>query len=298
MGIKIPANKGSLTVEACITFPIFLCFLLFFVVIIQGAIIQIQLDYAVNETAKELAASAYPLALLNEYEDQLKENYSPAQVFSDQETKNFQELNFSTENFFTRFLSGQIDILDLKSIFTSLSEPLLLDNLIFSLYPQYQQFKAEGQYVYAGYVLDKFINSHLINKQKLFLEYVKFPQSDLEYLRTETEEEAFNQDDIVIEVKYEFTIPLPFFYQNLVFKHMAVEKAWLKGRNGVITRSEEGLDFNESEEETEYVYKARTGKKYHRYQHCDYLEKSCITLTLKEALELGLTEHKNCPHRF
>ena len=45
-------------------------------------------------------------------------------------------------------------------------------------------------------------------------------------------------------------------------------------------------------------YRARTGKKYHAYYYCEYLNKSCIPITLEEALEKGLTYHENCPYRF
>lgn len=62
-------NKGSLTVEACIALPVFLCFFYLLLFFAKIACINIILDNAVKETAQQVAAVSYPLRLVNEYID-------------------------------------------------------------------------------------------------------------------------------------------------------------------------------------------------------------------------------------
>ena len=63
-------KNGSVTIEAVLTFPLFLSFFIIILYIIRMAAIQVVLNHAAGETAKQLAALSYPVALINEMEDE------------------------------------------------------------------------------------------------------------------------------------------------------------------------------------------------------------------------------------
>jgi methylphosphotriester-DNA--protein-cysteine methyltransferase len=72
--------------------------------------------------------------------------------------------------------------------------------------------------------------------------------------------------------------------------HTAVEKAWLKGSFGVITKKEEGIDLAF---DSTIVYITRTGIRYH-LGSCRHLHSSKIPIEINEAKEEGYTPCKVC----
>ena len=57
-------TTGSITIEAAAVFPVFLVFMLLMINFINIAAVYIGMDHAVSETAKLIAANAYPIQSL------------------------------------------------------------------------------------------------------------------------------------------------------------------------------------------------------------------------------------------
>lgn len=69
--IRKKSNRGSLTVESCIALTFFLCLFLFLLFIVKFSCINIVLDHAASETAKQIATCSYPVSLLDDYKNEL-----------------------------------------------------------------------------------------------------------------------------------------------------------------------------------------------------------------------------------
>lgn len=53
------SEKGSLTLEACVVFPIFMLFMVFIINLVNVGMIYLAMDHAVSETVKQMATEAY-----------------------------------------------------------------------------------------------------------------------------------------------------------------------------------------------------------------------------------------------
>ena len=52
-------DKGSVTVEASIVFPIFVCVIISIIFLIKAVIVHEIIQHAINEAAHELSAASY-----------------------------------------------------------------------------------------------------------------------------------------------------------------------------------------------------------------------------------------------
>lgn len=297
--------RGSLTVEACIVLPLFLYFFLLLLCIIKIACIQVALNHAVNETSKQIAATFYPVSFLNEYEEEL------TLVGTKKNTDSFSREK-NSENFWVDLLSGEMHLSQANQLINMVKATVKGEqdwHKIFEQFysDQYMIFKEKGACLAADKILKKNINQSILDREKLNISLVKVPESTTSYRgnrqkRCEIKEElgiTLNRNDVLLLVEYPMKIPMPFWSsKQITLRSLAVERAWLRGSNGIYTEKEEGIDFDQIDKATTYVYRTKTGKKYHTYKNCKYLEKSCIPLTLEEAKKMGLTKHENCPNRF
>lgn len=81
--LKLRKNaKGALTVEACISFSFFICLFFLLLFFVKTVCIHMTLDHAVNETAKQIATSAYPVSILNEKEEDFADKIPTAEYWS------------------------------------------------------------------------------------------------------------------------------------------------------------------------------------------------------------------------
>ena len=276
MRLKI-GRKGSLTVEAAIILPLFLCFFFLLAFLIKAACIHISLDHAVRETAREIAATAYPLSYLNEMVDELeKENDSLPAALCDE--------------LLGELMTGNIDKKGLQKILIKISGREFTEHIGFSWKKQLQQRITRE-------LLSKYLMGTYVNTDEVNLRLAEFPQGDWEYSRTWTSSEDkeqdsnrpgwlperdYGQDDVVIALEYKLAIPLPFYKDwGITFRHAAVERGWLTGGNGVYSNRQD-VGIYEQKLNEEVVYVTRTGVKYH-VDGCRYLRKSKIPLSLEEA---------------
>lgn len=313
---KNRGSTGSITIEACISLPVFLSFFYLLLFLIRVACINLVMDHAVSETARYFAESAYPLSILNEYEDEKVESQKSLSL-KDDEPLIDTEGNILPKRFLTILLDPGEMKADNIDLITGMLKSNLSDGLtevfglgiLDSLHSEYQAIKDTGKYYLAKRVLTRHLQESWVNQDQVYLSFVKLPEGQAEYaayikdgsnqLMYLQPERDFNRDDVVIMAEYIIKIPFPFLSgKNLRLRYAAVERAWLKGSNGVYTSSEEGLDLFNKNNDKGYVYITRTGSKYHLYSTCAYLEKSSIPITREEAEKRGLTPHLGCPNRF
>lgn len=318
MYVKKTGSKGSITIEACISFPVFLFFFYLLLFLVKAACINLIMDHAVSETARYFAASLYPLSFLNEYEDEKIESLGelPLTSLNQHLAGDIAGTELSEGVLKTLLSPGEMSTDSLESVLGQFREYLNNDsygalglNILEVIYREYQTVKDRGKYYLAEQVLKGYLQDSWIIEDKTSLLLVKFPEGRNEYaIRGQAEVyenfhmqpgRDFERDDVVILAEYSLELPIPFFSgKDISLRYAAIERAWLRGSNGVYTRSEEGLDLVREDNKKEYVYATRTGSKYHIYSSCAYLEKSCIPLTRDEAEGRGLSPHKGCPHRF
>jgi hypothetical protein len=287
--LKKGREYGSLTVEACIVLPVFLCFFYLLLFFVKLAVVNIVLDHAVKETAQQIAAVSYPLGLANEYLDSnfdmdnagIFDEFMKAEIpkpgsLTDSET---------SQNLLTRILTGQIEKTDLEELFREIqrsvtgnvdkdtnnfgkgtnnfengSEAIIYKKVL----PSYIAIKTRGiRYVFSQ-IYEKYIENTSIEKGRLKYILIELPQGYAEYeykkgaqfyrntgLKPSVD---FNNNDVVIEVDYSFKIPLPYFgKKDIVMRHTAVERAWLAGGNGIYAadKSEERLELLDDKDDSE-----------------------------------------------
>lgn len=289
-GINKKNNSGSLTVEACIIFPVFLCFFFLLLFMAQAACLQMTLDHAVSETAKEIAAHAYPLSFLNELEDEKN-------VAGEAETGGAET---PEGKIFGNVLVENVSEEDLDKLFQNLLKSFadcgrkgLRNYLVTYENPAYFILRNKEKYEFTAELLEKHLAGINVKKENWVIKLVEFPQSQVEFEKKIKDMSSyepiglfpvrdFSRDDVVIQLECRFTLPLPIFNDRpLTLKPTAIEKAWLHGGNGVYTNTKEKSLFEDKEET---VYVTPTGERYHH--------KSCFTLYRSRLTPLSLSEAK------
>ena len=300
-------SKGSITVEACITLPVFLSGFFLMLFLVKFTCTGMVLDYAVNEAAKEIAATAYPISFINELEDEKIEEYGNVKIPAPEEEleKLIQQIGGgSSGNLLNVIISGDFkgtDISDnLKGVLDDYSKGII-GGIIDKITPAYWNMKSAGKYMIADALIKEHLDSPLIDQKNARLRLVEFPQGKAEYnARSEsaiyesfglTPGKDFGSDDVVLQLEYDYSVNLPFVEAlNVKMVHTAVERAWINGSFGVLTAKDEGLDL---EPEGSIVFITRTGIRYHKGS-CWYLRKSRIPIDVEEAAGKGYTPCKVC----
>jgi hypothetical protein len=265
------------------------------------------LDYAVNEAAKEIAAAAYPISFINEFEDEKIEEFGNAQIPDlEEELEKLadQTWNGSFGNVLDVIISRDLngtEITDvLKGVLQDYSKGIM-GGIIDKITPAYWDMKSAGKYVIADSLIKEHLDNQLINKKAVRLRLVEFPQGKTEYDARSVSgayeklglipDKDFNRDDVVLQLEYDYKVKLPFTAAlNVKMVHTAVERAWIKGSFGVLTADDEGLDL---EPKGGMVFITRTGIRYHRGS-CRYLRKSRIPIEIGDAEGKGYTPCKVC----
>jgi len=265
------------------------------------------LDHAVNDTAKEIAALAYPISFVNELEDEKIEEYGNAKIPTPEEeleklAKQSDEGN--SDNLLKVIISEDskgADISDaLKGILEDYSKGII-GGIVDRITPVYWDMKSDGKYMIADALIKKHLDSPLINLKNARLRLVEFPQGKEEYNARSasalyksfglTPGKDFGSNDVVLQLEYGYRVKLPFVEAlDVKMVHTAVERAWLNGSFGVLTAKDEGLDL---EPEGNIVFITRTGIRYHKGS-CRYLRKSRIPIDVEEACNKGYTPCKVC----
>ncbi|RCX09599.1 TadE-like protein [Anaerobacterium chartisolvens] len=296
-------SRGSITVEACISFPVLLFFLLLFIFFIRIGYVSIALGHAVNETTKQLAASAYPIGMLNCLEDELfldaAEGYTLPSFEDEISALKDKTLSDAGASLAASLLSGNAEdsthdgMTEILEVF----EAALKDYAVKRLGEGYYHTKHKLKNVVVIYFLNNFIDQKSVDPEKVRCSFIQIPQSNAERMLRLSNAEYLKaceqigytpeKDDVVISVEYAVNIPVPFFKRQVLLRYTSVERAWMNGRNGVY-----GGEADSSVEESygslkeDIVYITKTGSKYHK-SDCPCLSSSKIPVYIKEALEKG-----------
>lgn len=300
-------SKGSITVEACITLPVFLSVFFLLLFIVRFACTGMVLDYAVNETAKEIAAAAYPISFINELEDEKIGEYGNVRIPTPEEEleKFMQQMGAgSSGNLLKVIISEDFEGEDISNALKGILEDYrkgIIGGIIDRITPAYWDMKSAGKYLIADKLIKEHLDSPLINLENAKLRLVEFPQGEEEYnARVENDGyksfglapgEDFGSDDVVLQLEYDYKVNLPFVEAlNVKMIHTAVERGWINGSFGLLTVKDEGLDL---EPEGNIVFITRTGIRYHNGS-CRYLRKSRIPINIEGAKAEGYTPCKVC----
>lgn len=300
-------SKGSITVEACVILPIFLSVFLIFLFLVKFICTGMVLDYSVNETAKVIAATAYPISFINEFEDEKIEEYGNASIPTlEEELEKLanQVGGFNSANVLKAVISEDFKGGEIAEALMSILEDYskgIIGGIIDGITPVYWDMKASGKYFIADTLIKEHLDSPLLDREKARLRLVEFPQGKAEFdARSKsriyesfglTPGSDFDGDDVVIQLEYDYRVKIPFIKAlDIKMIHTAVERAWTKGSFGVMTADEEGFDLGP---EGSIVFITRTGSRYH-LGSCRYLRKSKLPIDIEDAKAEGYTPCKVC----
>lgn len=300
-------TKGSITVEACLTLPVFLTVFFLLLSFAKFTCTGMVLDYAVNETAKEIAASSYPIALMNEIEDEKIQEYGDAAMPPPEEEleRLGQQIgNTGYGNILNAIVSEGFNGADAIEVLENLLEDYhkgILEDAAGRITAEYWKMKSAGKYLIADALIREHLDYPIIDKNNARLRLAEFPQSKSEYSSKSASTvyesfglipgQDFGIDDVVLQLEYDYRMNLPFVKPiNIKMVHTAVERAWTKGSFGILTVEEEGLEL---EADDSIIFITRTGIRYHKGS-CWHLRKSRIPIDLKEAEARGYTPCKVC----
>ncbi|MHB1394033.1 MAG: hypothetical protein ACYCYE_13360 [Clostridia bacterium] len=299
-------SKGSITVEACITLPVFLSVFFLLLFLVKFTCTGMVLDYAVNEAAKEIASAAYPISFINELEDEKISEYENVKIptLEEELERLGQKIGGDYGSIIDILISRdykEVDIADaLGNVLEDYSKGIA-GGLLERITPAYWDMKSAGKYMIADVLVKEHLSNPIIKNENARLRLVVFPQGKAEY-DAKSEVEAyksfglipgkdFDSDDVVVQLEYDYRVKLPFVEAlNVKMVHTAVERAWINGSFGILTAKEEGLDF---EPEGSIVFITRTGIRFHRGS-CWYLRKSRMPIGIGEAEGKGYTPCKVC----
>lgn len=259
-------NRGSLTVEATLAATVFICIMLVLLSMIKLILIEYTLSYSAYESAKSIADVSYFVNLINDIQEDLDDNYDATVV---EQAESLGEYSIDTASSLTqKFLSYGMSDKDKKAgakLTTGLSKigiQTLLDlgkqvgtNIYGAQRDSINALKKNQKNNFVKEIISETINERgiPIDKDRIMIEIVKFPETNREYTINSTNlnyiknglyaGHDFDKDDAVVVLSYKAKIDVPFINSyEFTIRKVAIEKGWVNGDNGVITKfSAEGL---------------------------------------------------------
>jgi hypothetical protein len=284
-------EKGSLTIEAIISFTVFIAVSFLMLHLVKLTMLSLALQNATSETAKQIATASYPMVVVNTLQSQT-------------ETK-IHKISEETGETLTSLLE-EYEVDDTLAMLTGAAESGTGDgssmtaNMITSIMNKGENFisslfaslKGKAGVQIAAKIMDGYLEASNIpfDKNRVKIRIVKLPETDAEFNAVgdysikgkkddlilkaaslpDAKDNDFNKDDIVICAEYDYKIALPMIPAiELTLRSVSIEHAWLEGCQ-VRTNRKEGLD--ELFDDKVYIAGGGSGKNYHR--------KDCRMMTL------------------
>lgn len=273
-------TKGSLTLEAVISFTVFLSFMFMLLMVVKMSMVAITLDSVTAEAAKQIATSAYPIGIFNKMADENSEK-----VESYEQVTGFTDalVDTSMEGIFNYYTSATAEGANKANDNTALG--------IIGIPLQYGMTKLgetliNGTTELIGQKGNEFIRASIvqglndydvgIDLSKLELAVCKFPVPESTYnsgcnsdgyKTLGITKSDFGADDVVIGLTYDYAISLPFLPTfEIKLKSLAIEHAWVNGGNGETVSDKEGIDIAAGLFGKKHYYVGASGKgtKYHK----------------------------------
>ncbi|ANE47848.1 hypothetical protein SY83_17860 [Paenibacillus swuensis] len=204
-------SKGSIALEAAVTMPFFLAFVIALTSMIQMSITQLALHTATSETTKIIAAHMYPVELLVEGAKATGAGQTIMQTVD--HVKSAREAVLQAESLFGDFSFLVPDaILDLavwaerfKSKIQTQAQEGIEDALIASFQPLFRSFANQS-----------LPQTTQLRKEQLRIVKITFPiPGNREYA------------DFGIVAEYTFKLNIPFFHKQITLRDQAYERVWV-----------------------------------------------------------------------
>lgn len=272
-------QKGSLTVEASLVLPIFICAILTIGFLTKIVYTHEVIQHGITEAANEMASSSYLYYISGSYDidDTLSSNLEEKKQKSEVNINNIvdcsKELYDCIGEIKAESKDSYKDIVDYpKDKIIGLASSIVKDEL-----------DKEKTYI-GNSIIKQYIKKYGLTDsrlKKLDIDGLDFSQSS--YLSS-------NQDIDVI-VKYKVNIPLPIkIVNNIPIVQRATTRAWLGGNKDADALASDNEDI---EDKNKKVYVSKKGSSYHRYG-CYHIFKEFEALDLQEAKKLGLQDCEKC----
>lgn len=304
--------KGSLSLEAVISFTIFISFMFMLLTIVKFSLVRITLNTAVAETTKQIATAAYPLSYLIEYENSVNEKvdtYESKMKLTDGISNETISSGISS-----LFNLDETEVSNAVGTITKIKD-LFGDDAKNAGISLVRSKVAELEGKAGTAIVCKIFNAYIeksvipFNKDNVTLSIVKMPQSDYAYKKTGTSQgytdlglahDEYSAEDVIIAVEYKYNFALPFLPSfEITMREAAAEHAWLYGGGGVITNREDKIDYEKLiktifGDDRVYLGSMLAGKKYHKTSDCMTLWHGSVITSKSVAEEDGYTPCKVC----
>lgn len=295
-------KKGSLTVEATLASVVFISIMLLLVSLVKFVLIEYTITYCAHEGAKAIAESGYLVSLVNNIQEDMDDTYDATQK---EEAKSLGKFATSTatsvaQSWFSYGI-GKQERKDGAKLVSGLTKTAV--NSVFELVKSigtnfYGYFRDDINAMKNNFKYDfvcDVINDTIdqkglpINRDKVVVELVKFPETKREYTVNSlgvnyikngfVPGKDFDKEDAVVVISYDASINLPFINKiDFTIRKVAVEKCWVNGGNGIVTsNSAKGvaekaigaiIDAVVDFETKNNVYVVNGSSKYHSSKVC------------------------------
>jgi len=304
-------RKGSLTVEAIISFTVFIGVSFLLLTLVKLVLVMIILNNASVEAAKTIATAAYPISIANEAQSGLEKKISktePANLLESVEGAGVNsmvsallggDLKKAAKGNLQNMLSGYLEGLTVQ----------LLDDVFYSL-------KGQGVNWLCGKIVSGYVEGCglALDPERLILRAAKIPETQAEFkalhsgslplsekagsLEAKPSSSAsgsdgdFNAEDVLICLEYPYEIALPLLPAvTVTLRSVSIEHGWLN-KTATGPKRTEGIDLTDALFGSgKVVYEATGGhgKRYHAKSDCPTLWTSVQAVSLAAAQGQGLT---------
>ncbi len=182
-------ERGGIVLEASLILPLFMSFILAFIMLIQISLIELALQSAVSESVKTISANIYPVKLIaDKVKDNVESNESYTKIIETmQQVFAFHTSTSDSKGWVEQF----IDYFS-KTFFV----------------PARNYFFSSMVYYFA--------NHQILERDRLQVVQVEVP-------------DIINGTDpfFGIEVQYKYRLPVPFLSREIILSKRAYERVWL-----------------------------------------------------------------------
>ncbi|MCT4563489.1 MAG: hypothetical protein N4A68_04145 [Maledivibacter sp.] len=274
-------QRGSLTVEASLVLPIFICAILTIGFLTKIVYIHEVIQHGITEAANEMASSSYLYYVSGSYDidDTLSSNLEEKKKKSEEHINNIVDCSKELYDCIGEIKAGSKD-----------------SNKDIADYPKDKIIGLASSIVKSELDKEKTHIGNTIIKQyirKYGLTDSRLKKLDIEGLDFSHSSYLSSNQDIDVIVKYNVNIPLPIrIVDNIPIVQRATARAWLGGdqyadADALADADEDIGDKNKK------VYVSKKGSSYHRYG-CYRIFKDIEALDLREVKKLGLQPCKKC----
>lgn len=308
-------KKGSLTVEAIISFTVFISVMFLLLTLVKLVLAMMILNNAAIETAKTIATGAYPISLVNELQEGLE---TKAEKATPQNLMESISGSFTPTGILNDLTGGNGKITGGRA--TEAVKEYIEGVGVGMVQELAYQLKGQAVNALAGKLIEGYVEDCGLpmDYERLTLRAIKLPQTDAEFkavysgalplsesgtLQAAPSSEPdgtdgdFNAEDVLVCLEYDYQMALPFLPAfNLTLRSVSVEHAWIHGTGGGAAKRTEGIDISSFwNGKGYYVATGGYGKRYH-LEGCSALNlaNGKKAVTHQEAINSGFTPCKIC----